>query len=80
METSMMETSMTVNLLAVIVVATSALIVLTLLNAVIGAPPEAPALSSLGLGLAAVGDALVNPQLWSMLAAPVVDVVANVVL
>lgn len=80
METSMMETSMTVNLLAVIVVATAAIIVLTLLNAAIGAPPEAPALGALAFGIAAVGVALVNPPLWSMLAAPVVDVVANVVL
>lgn len=75
-----METSMTVNLLAVIVVAPAVLIVLTLLNAGVGAPPEAPALGALGFGLAAVGVALMDPQPWSMLAAPVVDVVANVVL
>lgn len=76
----MMETSMTVNLLAVIVVATAVLIVLTLLNAGVGAPPEIPALGALGFGLVALGVALKEPQLWSMLAAPVVDVAANVVL
>ncbi len=74
-----MEASMAVNLLAVIVVVTAVLIVLTLLNAAIGAPSEAPALGALAFGLAAVGVALMNPQLWSLLAAPVVDVVANVV-
>jgi energy-converting hydrogenase Eha subunit E len=77
---SMMETSMMVNLLAVIVVATAVLIVLTLMNACVGAPPEAPALGALGFGLAAVGVALIDPRLSSTLAAPVVDVVANVVL
>jgi len=51
-----------------------------LLNAAVGAPPETPALGALGFGLAAVGVALVDPPLWSMLATPVVDVVANVVL
>ena len=79
METSMMETSMTVSLLAVIVVATAVLTVLTLLNAGIG-PPEAPALGALGGGLVALGVALKGRELWSVLAAPVVDVVANVVL
>ncbi|HVL06814.1 MAG TPA: hypothetical protein VM388_12565 [Acidimicrobiales bacterium] len=74
----MMETSMTVNLLVVIVVATAVLIVLTLLNAGVGAPPEIPALGTLGFGLVAL--ALKDPQLWSMLAAAVVDVAANVVL
>lgn len=76
----MMETSLAVNLLAVLVIVTAVLIVLTVLNAGIGGPPEAPVIGALASGIAAVGVAFVNPSLWSMLAAPVVDVVTNVVL
>jgi hypothetical protein len=68
-----------VNLLAVMVVTTALFAVLTLLCAGVGAPPETPALCALRVGLVALGVALTEPHLWNMLAAPVVDVVANLV-
>lgn len=66
-----------INVMAVLLVGSSLLAYLTLLAAGAGTPPKAVGQCALGLGVVSVAFALLEPQLWSALAASVVDAVAT---
>lgn len=71
------ESLLVLNVMALLLLGGALLAYLTVLAAAAGSPPKAAGQCALGLGVVSAAFALLEPQLWSALAASVVDAAAN---